>query len=188
LLISAVLVGAGSSVWWAFSVEALRAGGLGATPARIVYAASGIVGTAASVAGIVFGRVGLRRGYLVAVVLLGGSIGVLTLAAAGITSALVAAAAFGVLYPTVIAAQGIWSVRIFADHPTAGLAAMSTALTLGTLGGPAVAGQLVNAFGYSAALAAAAAVVVLATPFCPPGARRRARLARHRCRATPVRD
>lgn len=187
LLISAVLVGAGSSVWWAFSVGALRADGLGETPARIVYATCGVAGIAASAAGTVFARVGLRTGYLVTVVLLGASVAALTLAASGLGSALVAAAAFGVLYPTVIAAQGIWSSRVFADHPAAGLAAVNTALTIGTLAGPAVAGQLVNTFGYPAALSAAAAVTVLAAPFCPPAARRRAQLAAHRCRATPVR-
>ena len=115
LLISAVLVGAGSSVWWAFSVGALRADGLGETPARIVYATCGVAGIAASAAGTVFARVGLRTGYLVTVVLLGASAAALTLAASGLGSALVAAAAFGVLYPTVIAAQGIWSSRVFAS-------------------------------------------------------------------------
>lgn len=36
LLLSSVLVGVGSSIWWAFSVDALRAGGLGETAARSV--------------------------------------------------------------------------------------------------------------------------------------------------------
>jgi hypothetical protein len=41
LLISAVLLGGGSSVWWAFSVEALRSADVSATWARIVYAMCG---------------------------------------------------------------------------------------------------------------------------------------------------
>ncbi|SIR64136.1 MFS transporter [Williamsia sterculiae] len=187
LLVSAVLVGLGSAVWWAFSVNAMRAGGLGETPARFAYAACGIAGIAASWSALLFRRTGLRRGYLGSVLALAVSVVVLPLATTGST-ALVAAAAFGVLYPTVIAAQGIWSQQVFAEHPAAGLAAVNTALTIGTLCGPAVAGQLVGAFGYPFALTVAGLATAVALPFCPPTVRRRARLASHECRATPVRE
>ena len=73
LLISAVLVGAGSAVWWSFSVDALAHGGADAAGwANAVFAVCGVAGVLASVSGAVFQRVGLRRGYLAGALLLGG--------------------------------------------------------------------------------------------------------------------
>lgn len=82
LLVSALLVGAGSSVWWAFSVDALRAAGLAETPARSVYAVCGAAGVLASATGAVAARTGLRRCYLVACLTLVAAIGLLAVAAA----------------------------------------------------------------------------------------------------------
>ncbi|CAN5759270.1 hypothetical protein BH18ACT7_BH18ACT7_18740 [soil metagenome] len=83
-----------------------------------------------------------------------------------------------------IAAQGIWSSRVFADHPSAGLAAVNTALTVGPLAGPSIAGTAISQLGYPSTLVAAAAA---ALAFCPPTARRQRLLAAHRCNAAPVR-
>ena len=49
-----------------------------------------------------------------------------------------------------------------------GLAAVNTALTVGTITGPALAGMVVHSFGYSVALFAAAAIVALAAAQAPP--------------------
>jgi hypothetical protein len=78
---------------------------------------------------------------------------------------------------------------VFADHPAAGLAAVNTALTVGTLAGPTLAGVGVTLVGYPVTLGAAAVVLLLALPFCPPTARRAVALDAHRerCRAAPVR-
>jgi predicted MFS family arabinose efflux permease len=76
---------------------------------------------------------------------------------------------------------------VFEEHPAAGLAAVSTALTLGTLVGPAAAGVLIDTGGYPLALASAAVISGAALPFCPPSAGRRATLATHNCTAAPVR-
>ena len=186
LLVSAVLIGTGSAVWWAFSVDALREAGLDATPARIVYAVCGAAGVLASASGAVFARIGLRLGYLAACVLLAASLALLGLATSHLTAALLAAVMFGAFYNTVIAAQGIWSSRVFADHPSAGLAATNTALTIGTLAGPSIAGAAIPRFGFPVTLVGAAGAVLAALVFCPPAARRRQALAAHRCRATPV--
>jgi predicted MFS family arabinose efflux permease len=189
LLISAVLVGTGSAVWWSFSVDALRTAGLAPGMANAVFAVCGVAGVLASVSGAVFGRVGLRRGYLAGGLLLAVSLGLLALTGAVALGAFAAAVLFGVCYNGVIAAHGIWSSRVFADHPAAGLAAVNTALTVGTLAGPTLAGVGVTLVGYPVTLGAAAAVLLLALPFCPPTARRAVALDAHRerCRAAPVR-
>jgi predicted MFS family arabinose efflux permease len=186
LLISAVLIGTGSAVWWAFSVDALREAGLDATPARIVFAVCGAAGILASASGAVFARIGLRAGYLAACVLLAGSLALLGLATSHLVAALLAALLFGGFYNTVIAAQGIWSSHVFADHPSAGLAATNTALTIGTLAGPSIAGAAIRNLGYPATLVAAAGAILAALAFCPPTANRRKALAAHHCHATPV--
>ena len=189
LLVSAVLVGGGSSVWWAFSVDAMRNAGLDATSARIVYAVCGAAMLLASFSGVVFERRGLRPSYLGSTALLAASLGLLAVATANVPAALVAAVLFGAFYATVIAAHGIWSAKVFAGHPAAGLAAVSTALTLGTLAGPVLAGIMIQYGGYAPTLIGAAAVIVAAIPFCPPSAGRRETLAshEHECTAAPVR-
>lgn len=187
LLLSAVLVGVGSSVWWVFSVDAMREAGLDATTARIVYAGCGAASILASVSGLVFERWGLRAGYLGTCALLGASLVVAATATEQVVAIGFAAALFGVFYSSVIAAQGIWSSRVFADHPSAGLAAVNTALTIGTLLGPTLAGLAIEEVGHPLTLAGAAVVTLAALPFCPPSRRRRAVLADHRCGAAPAR-
>jgi predicted MFS family arabinose efflux permease len=187
LLVSAVVVGVTSSVWWAFGVDAMRAGGIDATTARIVYAACGVASVLSSLSGAAYDRLGLRTGYLLTCGLLAGSLAVFGLATARVPAALLGAVAFGVFYCAIIAAHGIWSSRVFSDHPAAGLAAVSTALTVGTLLGPTVAGLALEQLGYGRTLVGAALVTLAALPFCPPSARRAEELAGHRCTAAPVR-
>lgn len=187
LLLSAVLIGAGSAVWWVFSVDALREAGVDPTGAQVVYAVCGAAGVLGSFSGAVFTRLGLRRGYLTSCALLAASLATLGLATSHLVAALFAAILFGVFYNSVIAAHIIWSSRVFSDHPAAGLAAVNSALTIGTLTGPSIAGVLITNAGHATTLLAAAAVTLAALAFCPPSPRRQRVLAAHRCRATPVR-
>jgi predicted MFS family arabinose efflux permease len=189
LLVSAVLVGGGSAVWWAFSVDAMRNAGLDPTSARIVYAACGAAMLLGSFSGVVFERRGLRPSYLGSTALLAASLALLAVATANLAAVLVAAVLFGAFYATVIAAYGIWSATVFAGHPAAGLAAFSTALTIGTLAGPVLAGIAIQYGGYAPTLIGAAVVTVAAIPFCPPSPERREILAAHdaECTAAPVR-
>jgi predicted MFS family arabinose efflux permease len=188
LLLSAVLVGVGSSVWWAFSVDALRQSGIDSSSARLIYAACGVAMLLASLSGAMFARFGLRPSYLVSTSLLAASLAAFGLATAHQATAMLAAVVFGAVYATVIAVHGVWSSRVFEDHPSAGLAAVNTALTIGTLAGPALAGVVIQQADYEAALVAVAFLTLAALPFSPPTARRRAVIADHVCRAAPVRD
>lgn len=188
LLCSAVVVGVTSSVWWAFGVDAMRSGGVDATSARVVYAACGVASVLASFSGSAYDRLGLRRGYLITCGLLAGSLAVFGLATDLVSAALLGAVAFGVFYCAIIAAQGIWSSRVFPDHPAAGLAAVNTALTVGTLLGPTLAGLALQQLGYGRTLVGAALLTVVALPFCPPTPEKAKALAAHECRAAPVRD
>lgn len=179
LLASAVLVGAGSSVWWAFSVDAMRAAGVGQDAARLVYALCGAAGVLASVTGAATNRFGLRGVHVLSGVLVTGSLAFLAFGAASAGVAALAAVLFGISYNGVIATQGLWSADVFAGRPSAGLAAVSTALTAGTISGPAVAGVVIEAAGYRPALVVAAAVAAGGVFLRPPrvrGSRRGGRI------------
>ena len=77
---------------------------------------------------------------------------------------------------------------MFEEHPSAGLAAVNTALTIGTLVGPAIAGILIEHADFRTAFLAVALVTLAALPFSAPTARRRIALAAHVCTAAPARD
>jgi predicted MFS family arabinose efflux permease len=189
LLMSAVIVGVSSSVWWAFGVDAMRAGGIDASTARIVYAACGVASVFASFSGAAYDRLGLRTGYLITSGLLALALAIFGFAVEQVSAALLGAVAFGIFYCAIIAAQGIWSSRVFAEHPSAGLAAVNTALTVGTLLGPTLAGVALAHLGYGPTLVGAALLALVAVPFCPPRARRAEVLDAHlaECTAAPVR-
>jgi predicted MFS family arabinose efflux permease len=168
LLTSAVLIGAGSSVWWVFSVDALRAAGLAATPASGVYALCGACGVLASVTGAITTRTGLRSCYLAACTALAVAVGLLGLVAGSVVAVLVAGTLFGIAYSVVIAVQGLWNADIFTERPSAGLAAVNTALTIGTIIGPSIAGVMIHSHGYAPAFAGAAVIIGLAALTSPP--------------------
>jgi predicted MFS family arabinose efflux permease len=168
LLVSAVLVGAGSSVWWAFSVDAMRVAGVAETPARIAFAGCGVAGILASATGTVTDRIGLRRCYLALCVVLTAAVALLGVAGSHLGAALISATLFGVAYNGVVAGQGLWSADVFHERPSGGLAAVNTALTLGTVTGPALAGAVIHSYGYPAALIGSAALVALASAQAPP--------------------
>ena len=171
LLASAVLVGVGSSVWWAFSVDAMRAAGVGQDAARLVYAVCGVAGVLASVTGVATSRFGVRGVHVLAGVLVTGALACLAFGSASVGLVALAAVLFGVSYNGVIATQGLWSADVFAERPSAGLAAVNTALTAGTITGPVTAGVVIDAAGYRPALLVAAAVLAVGVLLKPPRSR-----------------
>ncbi|GAB3932829.1 MFS transporter [Kribbella albertanoniae] len=162
LVVSAVLIGAGSAAWWAFSVDALRAESVGTTAARIIYALTGAASLLGSFNAILVARLGLPGSYLTTA----GGLGLAIIAFALLTGhpilAAIAAAAFGATYAAVVATQGLWSAQIFPEHPTAGVALFTTALTAGTLVGPTVSGLTIEHLGYRPTFLSAGALVLAA--------------------------
>lgn len=177
LLLAAAVVGVGSSIWWSFCVDAMRSAGVGPTTSRMVYAGCGAASILASLTGVVVERAGSRRTHRAAVLGLAGSLALLALLAQAAASfgtpvttvvVVVAAVSFGITYAGVIAVQGLWSAEVFAERPSAGLAAVNTSLTMGTLVGPALGGWIIATYGYGPALLAAALMTTAALPLAPP--------------------
>jgi predicted MFS family arabinose efflux permease len=169
LLLSCVLVGGGSSVWWAFSVDVLRGAGMAPTAARAVYAVAGVAGVVASATGPAADRWGTRHSYLAICLTLAASRGALGVTGGNPVAATLADAGFGVAYNGVIAVQGRWSAEVFADRPSAGQAAVNTALTLGMVAGPALAGAVISSSGYPPVLLGAAGALAVGIVLAPPG-------------------
>ena len=113
-------MGAGSSVWWVFSVDAMQHAGIAATPARVVYAVYGAAMLLGSFSGFAFERLGLRLSYLGETLLLGVSLGLLGAAHADLVVALLAAALLGAFYAAVIAAHGAGVPRCSSTTPLPG--------------------------------------------------------------------
>lgn len=141
LLAFALCFGTATSAYWAFSVDLVAHSHGGATTGgRVFLTIVGMAGIIGGVAGDLTGRFGLRA------VLVGTSAAVLAsmalLPAASSSWAAVAASAlvFGAAFIGVAAALALWTVRAYVDRPAAGMGAMSTLFTIGSILGPALFG------------------------------------------------
>ncbi|MEJ7715008.1 MAG: MFS transporter [Thermoleophilaceae bacterium] len=183
LLAGALLVGLGASVFWTFAVDhVVAAGGLSAGSARLLLVPVGLAGLAGSLAGDLVRRVGARPALVGNVAALAASLLLMAVAPASVPALLAAAVLFGASYNAVVAIEVIWSAKVFAERPSAGLAGVMFTLGAGTLVGPAAAGALAGASGLSGTFAVAAAAVMGAAALLPreaiaPAREPRARLA-----------
>lgn len=86
---------------------------------------------------------------------------------ASVPALVVSALLFGASYNAVIAIQTIWSAKVFAGRPSAGLAAVMFMLGVGLLPGPAAAGLLAGPIGLGGTFGVAAVVVLGAAALLP---------------------
>jgi MFS family permease len=98
--------------------------------------------------------------------MLAGSLGLLAAAPASLGAAALSGVLFGTSFNLLVAIQSIWTSRVFAERPSAGLAAVMFMLGLGLLIGPPAAGLLADRLGLGAVLllAAGLAAIVGALP------------------------
>jgi len=104
-------------------------------------------------------RAGARSAFAGVALALGASLGLLALAPASLGLALVSAVLFGAAYNLLLAMQGIWSSRVFAERPSTGLAAVMFTLGCGLPLGPLIAGPLADRTGLQPLLLSAAALL-----------------------------
>lgn len=167
LLIGALVVGLTASVWWTFAVDyAASQGELSRSAARGLSLLVGIASLIGGGAGDLVRRLGGRAAFTTSCLVFGGALAAFALAPGAWPVAALAGLAFGSAYCALVAIQGLWSARVFADRPSAGVAAVMAMSGIGLLTGPLVAGPLADHFGlrtvFLAAAAVAAAVALLA--------------------------
>jgi predicted MFS family arabinose efflux permease len=167
LLVGALLVGVGASVYWTFAADFASSGTGDRAAGPVLLGVVGVSSLIGSAAGDVLERVGGRRALMLSAAGLAASMCVLALWHGSWLGIVLSAAAFGSTYNLLLAVQAIWSGRVFAQRPATGLAAVLFMVGIGQVAGPALAGVLADHVGLAAAFFAAGALIAL-TALLPP--------------------
>jgi predicted MFS family arabinose efflux permease len=162
LLAAAVFIGLGSAVYWTFAVDHVRDAGLDQTAGRVLLGVAGITSVLAIAAADVSQRLGARRTFVGTALLLAAAIAATSTAAGSLPAVLVAAAVFGATYNTAIAVAVLWSAQVYADRPSAGVAAIAGGTGIGLLCGPLAGGLVADIVGLTPALLGGAALILAA--------------------------
>lgn len=169
LVSGALLIGLGSAPFWTFAVDAVREGGLDQTAARVMLGVAGVASLLGSGAADVIRRLGAAWTFVLAALLEAAAIATIALAADQIVVVMIAAAAFGAAYNTIVNVTVLRGTQLYPQQPSAGSAVVLRAQAIGLLCGPLIGGVIADAVGLPATLAAGAAVVLTATVFAPRG-------------------
>jgi predicted MFS family arabinose efflux permease len=148
LLVGALLIGLAASVYWTFAVDYLvTQGSLPTSTSRLFLALVGAASVLGTLAGDVPRRFSPAGAFSALTAMLAGSLGLLAAAPASLGAAALSGVLFGASLNLIVAIQSIWSSRVFAERPSAGLAAVMFMLGLGLLIGPPTAGLLADRSG-----------------------------------------
>jgi predicted MFS family arabinose efflux permease len=167
LLAGALLLGLAASVYWTFAVDYLvTEGSLPTNTGRLFLAVVGMASVIGTLAGDLVRRVTPAAAFSALTAMLAGSLGLLAAAPSSLGAAALSGLLFGASFNLIVAIQSIWTSRVFAQRPSAGLAAVMFMLGLGLLIGPPAAGLLADRLGLGAVLllAAGLAAIVGALP------------------------
>jgi predicted MFS family arabinose efflux permease len=162
LLVGALLLGLAASVYWTFAVDYLvTEGSLPTSTSRLFLALVGAASVLGILAGDLLRRVSPAGAFIALTAMLAGSLGLLAAAPASLGAAALSGVLFGTSFNLLVAIQSIWTSRVFAERPSAGLAAVMFMLGLGLLIGPPAAGLLADRLGLGAVLLLAAGLAAI---------------------------
>jgi len=162
LLVGALLLGLSASVYWTFAVDYLvTEGSLPTSTSRLFLALVGLASVLGILAGDLLRRVSPADAFSALTAMLAASLGLLAAAPASVGAAALSGVVFGASFNLIVAIQSIWTSRVFAERPSAGLAAVMFMLGLGLLIGPPAAGLLADRLGLGAVLLLAAGLAAI---------------------------
>jgi predicted MFS family arabinose efflux permease len=162
LLAGALLLGLAASVYWTFAVDYLvTEGSLPTNASRLVLALVGTASVLGALAGDLLRRVTPAGAFTALTAVLAGSLSLLAAAPASLGAAALSGLLFGASFNLIVAIQCIWASRIFAQRPSAGLAAVMFMIGLGLLIGPPAAGLLADRLGLGAVIVLAAGLAAI---------------------------
>jgi len=167
MVAGAVLVGLGSAAFWTYAVDAARGAGLDETAGRTMLGVAGVTSVLGMGAADLVGRLRAGRTFRLTAALEAAAIATVGAAAGCLPAVLLAAAAFGAAYNTIVAVSIQWATSIYADRPSAGVALAAGANAAGPLCGPLAGGIVADAVGLRATLLGGAALVLAAAIFAP---------------------
>jgi len=169
MLAGALLVGLGSGAFWTFAVEQVRDAGLDQAAGRTLLGVAGVTSVLGIGAADVIRRLGAGRTFVLTALLEAAAIATVGVAADSLLAVLVAGAAFGAAYNTIVTVTVLWGIGVYADSPSTGIATAAGANAVGLLCGPLAGGIVADAIGLTATLLAGATVVLAAALFAPRG-------------------
>lgn len=157
----------GSSAYWTYAPDLVQAHGLPSSSAAVLWIVTGLTGAAGMSGGNVAHRLGLRAALTACLIAVAAALALLAVLPGSWTAALVSAAIFGAAFMVGYALIVLWSQRMFATHPSAGLTATILCGAAGFITGPAAFGALADRTGLATAIATASAIT-LATALVRP--------------------
>lgn len=162
------LMGIASSAVWTFGRDVLGSvGGMGPTASAIAWILLGAFGILGALAGDAARRIGLRRSWVLGMLLLAAAT-VLFAPAAGIPGAAgLLCATFGAVYIALTGLLLVWGTEVYASSPATGVGLAFLVVAVGQAVGAPLTGELIGDFGPHIAFAViggCAAVGVLVGP------------------------
>lgn len=169
MLAGALLIGLGSAAFWTFAVDQVHQAGLDQAAGPALLGIAGVTSILGIGAADVIRRLGAGRTFVLTALLEATAIATVGVAANNVIAVLLAGAAFGAAYNTIVAVTVLWGTRIYADRPSAGVATAAGANAIGLLCGPLAGGIIADTVGLTATLLGGAVVVLTAALFAPRG-------------------
>jgi predicted MFS family arabinose efflux permease len=168
LLTGALLVGLASSIYWTFAVEHLQSQeDMSTAQSRLFLAVVGLALVGGTVGADAIDHLGARQAFIIAAATEAASLLLLALAPGAPAAALTSAVLFGAAYATIVAIAVIWSTKVFAEQPSAGLAAVMVMNALGLLIGPPTLGAVADRTGLGTAFATGTLLLLVTTALAP---------------------
>lgn len=167
LLGQAFCYGLIAAFYYTYAVDLVRRFGFSEEWGPILWSLVGVAGATGIVSGDAASRFGLGRCLVACLLVLGASIGALSISSGSEFLVVVCALAFGASYMPIAALLALWSGNVFSERPAMGFSAVLFALALGSISGPAILGMVAGALGLKAAFWCAAALTVLSVVLRP---------------------
>ena len=145
----------------------MTGGALDPSGGRLFLILVGLASVVGTGAGGLAERLGSRLAFALLSWAMALSLALLALAPEAPVLAVASGALFGSAYNLLVAIQCLWSVRVFAERPGTGVAAVMFILGGGLLIGPLAAGPLAAAAGMEGVFAGAAVLLVLTALLAP---------------------
>ena len=144
---ASLLFGLSTGVYWTFAVDLLvDRGGLPGDWSRLFWIIIGACGLAGGSAGHLMTRLGLRRAIRFAQLTISAAIFIPGNFPDMLTTSLLSAVTFGAAFILVSGLLGIWSIKVYEDCPSAGVAVLFFLVAMGQLLGPVMAGYVSGIF------------------------------------------
>lgn len=167
LLGQAFCYGLVAAFYYTYAVELVRRSGFSEEWGPILWALVGVSGVTGILSGDAVSLFGLRRCLVACLLVLGASIGGLSVASGSGLLIAGSALAFGASYMPIVALLALWSGNVFPERPATGFSAVLFSLAVGSIAGPAALGIVAGSLGLKAAFWCAAALTLFSVVLRP---------------------